>query len=426
MKRSSWFLFLCVGAIVGCSQPTTMPQIQPESLVRRPHSSPVYRSIYSFEGGTDGYYPNGELTAVDGVLFGTTAWGGGKDGNGTVFKVNSSGTETVLYRFRGPRDGPGGAIPATGLTWLDGALYGTTEFGGTNCRKVHGCGTVFKITTSGREQVIYSFRSTDGSNPGANLTAFGGALYGTTYCGGVHDSRTFYTCYFGGGTVFEVSTTGAEQVLNRFRSPQGLNPGTKLMEVSGQLYGATIQGGNNSGCGTPVTSGCGTIFKIGTTGGFTVLSDFGKTTAGNPAGGLTLLNGALYGTTFKGGSNGYGTVFKITKPAGVKIIYSFKGGTDGIGPQGDMVALNGELYGTTVTGAGGACHTRYGGSRTPGCGAIFEVSPLGQESVVYTFKGGPHADGDGPDGLIAVNGTLYGTTSQGGSHKLGTVFMLTP
>src|SRR5262249_3969306 len=137
---------------------------------------------------------------VTGTFYGTTSSGGihcaPNLGCGTVFALDSSGDEAVVYSFAGYGDGE---LPVAPLTnGLNGTLYGTTSAGGT-----HKAGTVFTVTTAGEESVLYSFGdSPDGSNPIAGLINAKGALYGATYGGGAYrkcDSGTD-----GCGTVFKI------------------------------------------------------------------------------------------------------------------------------------------------------------------------------------------------------------------------------
>jgi len=241
--------------------------------------------IYSFAGGSDGVGPSANLTDVDGVLYGTTLSGGANGNGGTVFRITTSGMETVLHSFGGGRDG---ANPTAGLTNVDGVLYGTTEIGGAN-----GVGTVFKITVSGAETVLHSFGDGTGKEPLGGLTNVNGVLYGTTEGGGTNDC----------GTVFKITTSGVESVIYRFASgSDGCGPEAALIEVNGALYGTTYAGGDSSGTGT--------VFKITTSGLENVLYHFEGGTAGeNPAAGVTNLNGVLYGTTVFGGAHGKGIVF---------------------------------------------------------------------------------------------------------------------
>jgi uncharacterized repeat protein (TIGR03803 family) len=167
----------------------------------------TYTVLYEFSGGTDGRYPTtGLVLGKSGDLFGTTSQGGisggcGGGGCGTVFKVNQSGKLTVLHRFHRGSDG---ASPYGDLI-LDGAqaLYGTTVNGGT-----HDNGTVFKLEPSGKLIPLHVFTGgLDGASPDASLLLDStGSLYGTTAGGG----------RYGWGTVFKLNTTSKLTVLYSF------------------------------------------------------------------------------------------------------------------------------------------------------------------------------------------------------------------
>jgi uncharacterized repeat protein (TIGR03803 family) len=294
--------------------------------------------IYTFAGGNDGIGPEAGLTDVNGVLYGTTCCGGGSNNDGTVFKITPSGAETVLYRFEGGTDG---AHPQGALTNVNGVLYGTTySGGGSGCSGGSGCGTVYKVTTSGAESVLYSFSGgSDGANPEATLTNVSGVLYGTTFGGG--DSNN-------DGTVFEITTSGAESVLHRFGAGNdGSKPLAGLTNVNGVLYGTTELGGAVKANGYRN----GTVFKITTSGTENVLHSFGGGNDGLfPYAGLTNVNGVLYGTTDSGGnSNNNGTVFKITTSGVKSSVFQFDS-NDGAEPQAALTYLNGLLFGTTFSG----------------------------------------------------------------------------
>ena len=200
--------------------------------------------LYSFAGGTDGAIPTAGLV-IDSVgnLYGTAFYGGSDAkcsntgaGCGTVFRVDRNGIETVLYRFTGGDDG---GNPSGGLVRdAEGNLYGTTEYANTLCQ----CGTVFKLDTSGVETVLYSFKGgTDGASPRGTLVMDpAGNLYGTTPSGG-DISCAPYGC----GTVFMVKPTGSETVLHSFR---GGKDGTSsysglVRDKTGTLFGTTQGGG---------------------------------------------------------------------------------------------------------------------------------------------------------------------------------------
>jgi uncharacterized repeat protein (TIGR03803 family) len=222
--------------------------------------SGVEHVVYSFAGSPNGEHPDATLINVNGRLYGTTA-SGGASGDGTVFSVSRSGRENVLHSFSGS---PDGSEPAAALTNVNGTLYGTTDGGGSGSCSYYGltgCGTVFSIDLSGNEKVIYSFAgSADGANPRGNLLNVSGTLYGTSAGGG---SRCAY--YERCGTVFSITLSGNEQIVHRFKG--GLNghadgsvPEGGLIDVRGRLYGATGGGGAN-GCGYG-SGGCGTVFRV--------------------------------------------------------------------------------------------------------------------------------------------------------------------
>jgi uncharacterized repeat protein (TIGR03803 family) len=204
---------------------------------------------------TDGAFPQaGLIRDAAGNLYGTTS-GGGAHGVGTVFKLCPTGAETVLYSFAGGADG---ANPFAGLIRDEaGNLYGTTTGGGPS-----GQGTVFKVDPAGSETVLYSFTGgTDGGYPEAGLIRDEkGNLYGTTFFGGLDSPFCSYFC----GVVFKVDTTGLETVLYSFTGgADGLNPGAGLMlGKGGELYGTTAYGGADSDPSCATGIGCGVVFKL--------------------------------------------------------------------------------------------------------------------------------------------------------------------
>ena len=227
-----------------------------------------------------------------------------------------------------------------------------------------------------------------------------------------------------GGTVFGLDAAGKEKVLYRFKggSHDGGGPGGKLMFRDGAFYGTTSYGGG-TGCNSGL--GCGTVFKLTPDGHETVLHRFRGTEDGKyPYSWLISVSGALYGTTYDGGGHGCaygggcGTVFRLTAAGDETVLYSFKGGTDGSYPVAGLINAGGVLYGTTQTGG------------AHGLGTVFEITPSGIERVLYSFAGG--ADGAYPvAGLTALDGLLYGITNGGGTGTAcfggcGTVFSLAP
>ncbi len=252
----------------------------------------------------DGSGPEAGLTDVDGTLYGTTSAGGagGCDGYGcgTVFSITMSGKETVIHSFGVKGEG---AVPFAGLARVNGVLYGTTYSGLYS--GVYG--TVFKITPSGKETVLHAFTGgpKDGAEPWADLINVNGTLYGTTSTGGAHGKSNGY-CNEGCGTVFSITPSGKEKVLYLFKGypSDGAYPVARLLNVDGILYGTTSGGGAHSR---------GTIFSVTTSGAETVLHSFNGLDGGSPQAGLINVNGTLYGTTFYGGgSYGQGTVYSLT------------------------------------------------------------------------------------------------------------------
>ena len=394
---------LLISACGGSPAPISAPLGPPASrhVAERTPSSVKYNVIYSFKGyPDDGADPQKALLELNGTFYGTTKAGGSYScydflprGCGTVFAVTASGLEKWLYSFKAAQPGGVNAQLPNDLIDVSGALYGTTSGGG-----LHYGGTVFTITTSGKERVLYEFgrRGGDGVIPSAGLLNVNGTLYGTTQAGGA-----------GNGTVFTITPAGKERVLYRFRGgSDGARPQGDLISVNGTLYGTTFSGGRY---------GYGTLYALTTSGKEAVLYTFGLPPDGGlPNGGLVNVDGTLYGTTENGGG-GLGTVFAITTSGQKEWLYSFRGKPgDGASPHAGLVNLNGALYGTTSSG-GATNH-----------GTVFSITTSGTETVLHDFVGGRRG-GAYPDArLIKVRGTLYGTTAKGGSHVQGTVFSLTP
>jgi uncharacterized repeat protein (TIGR03803 family) len=312
--------------------------------------------LHSFGNGADGTAPTSSLINVKGRLYSTTEFGGA-NGDGTVFSITSAGAETVLHSFGDSGDG---ADPYASLINVKGTLYGTTQKGGNAaCYLGFACGTVFKITPSGKESIVYSFKGSyygDGAYPAAPLVNVNGTLYGTTPNGGRRED----------GTVFAVTQSGAENVLHSFnivrRRESGAYPYAALIDVNGTLYGATRQGGG---------SNFGTIFSITPSGAFAVLLSFNLTDGAFPHAGLINVKGTLYGTTEVGGAHGVGTVFAIRTSGMETVLHSFGGSGDGEYPLAGLINLKGTLYGTTYAGGSTSCSF----SGYSGCGTVFSLTP---------------------------------------------------
>jgi len=429
--RSALTTSLAATLLVACGESPppisaahAMPQISaiasgPNALRR---FSASYQQLYRFYPVRDGARPEGGLLDVSGTLYGTTAIGGERTervnhmGKGTIYRISTSGAHKVLYRFRGGSDG---SNPVSGLLDVNGTLYGTTyDGGGSGCSSAKGCGTIYSVSPSGAEKVLYAFKGgSDGAYPKAPLIDVNGTLYGTTSEGGNYTCTHSTAC----GTVFSVTTSGQETVLYRFfGGSDGANPEAELIAVNGVLYGTTRDGG-------PVN--LGTVFSITLAGAENVLYSFhGREHGADPSSGLINVNGVLYGTTVSGGgtAKGNGIVYRISTAGAEKVVYRFAGGSDGAHPEADLTEVSGMLYGTTSGNGDSSCSASGAGA----CGTVFSISTSGVETVLHRFAG--NTDGNDPAGpLTNVNGRLYGTTSQGGTahgdpYGYGTFFAVTP
>jgi uncharacterized repeat protein (TIGR03803 family) len=343
-----------------------------------------------------------------GNLYGTTLYGG-TSGVGTVFELSPSGTETVRHSFAASHTD--GHYPYAGLLMdTTGNLYSTAQSGGAK-----GLGTVFKLSPNGTETLLYSFcvlaGCADGYHPRAGLIMdTKGNLYGTAFDGGAYDA----------GAVFELSPSGTETVLHSFCQqmgcPDGYYPQAGLvMDTNGNLYGTTLYNGAYGG---------GTVFKISSDGTATTFYNFCTATGCKngryPQAGLILdTNGNLYGTTYGGGAYGKGTVFELSPSGAETVLHSFcakTGCPDGSHPRADLVMdTAGNLYGTTYDGG------------TNSVGAVFKLSPNGTETVLHSFAANG-SDGTHPYAGLVMDtvGHLYGTTYSGGANGYGTVFKVTP
>jgi uncharacterized repeat protein (TIGR03803 family) len=374
--------------------------------------------LYSFTGGADGGNPSeGLVLDSAGNLYGTTQSGGtgnctqnGLSGCGTVFKVTNQGIETVLYSFQGGSDGE---YPWGGLA-LDnkGHLFGTTTNGGL------GFGVLFSLDKNGTESIVHRFTGgTDGGSPYAGLTLDStGHLYGTSTSGGnLHCGDLSKGC----GTLFKLDRN-KKAVIHRFAGTpsDGNFPGygAVLIDSSGNLYGATAEGG---------PANYGTVYKVDPSGKYSVLYSFSGGSDGcEPSGSLAIDgNGNLYGATSACGDFGKGTIFRVSSTGSLFVLYTFgvDGAAGGNSPFGGVTRdSSGNLYGTTLFG--GNCSLVEGG-----CGTVFKLGQDGTITILHAFDG--YTDGSAPWGNVIqdVAGNLYGTTSSGpGGNGAGTVWKLAP
>jgi len=370
--------------------------------------SQTFSVVHNFKW-TDGANPLAGLTIDGSNLYGTTS-SGGDYGQGTVFAINSSGEETVLYQFTGGKDG---GDPEASLILIEGNLYGTTTAGGTS-----DSGTVFEVTPHGKESVLYSFTGkADGANPQAGLVRDSdGHLYGTTNLGGENDN----------GTVFKLvpprveGKAWTEEVLHSFgKSPDGAAPVAGVsFDAAGNLYGTTSDGG---------TDGYGTVFQLKPSKSKSewtekILHNFEmQGDGGVPYAGIVVDGDKLFGAATdggQGGSSGGGTVFEL-RPANGSWKFNVLDQLPGWGISGsfrNVLVASGKIYATThCDGANDS-------------GTVYELTPSGDtwtSKSLYVFTGA--SDGQYSfSNLILHEGSLYGTTKQGGQLDNGVVFKVTP
>ena len=391
----------------------------------------TFQTLYDFGGVfRDGEDPqSGVVFDRKGNLWGFASLAGGRESAGTIFElvppIGGVGpwTEVTVHRFQGAPD-DGDTPESRPIITPDGVLYGTTYLGGAN-----NTGTVFKAIPPPTPdapwivRVIHDFGVTagDGLNPAASLLFANGVFYGTTQGGGAT----------GRGTVFSLSADPAgswtETVLYSFRAlPDASFPSSELaMDADGNFYGNALQGGANN---------LGAVYRLSppaVPGGRwreSVIYSFNGTDGTLPSGRLIFDDeGALYGTTSGGGAREGGTVFRLNPPAvpgepwTQEVLFAFSGGRDGGSPDaGVTMDRQGRLIGVTENGGNGV--------PIPSGGVVFMLEPPAEpggewtETVLHAFGGN---DGFRPIApLLLRNGTIYGTTAQGGAFGTGTAFSL--
>jgi uncharacterized repeat protein (TIGR03803 family) len=376
----------------------------------------TFQTFYTFSG-PDGSFPNGDLIRDNAGNFYGTTQSGGTSFQGVVFKLDSSGNETVLYSFTGGSDG---GIPIGRLVASGGSFYGITASGGDpTCL----CGTVFKLDSSGKLTVLHAFMGgSDGSQneaqPELGLALINGNFYGAASFGGVSGCDGALGC----GVIFKVTPPATESVLYRFTAQaDGGFPQDLIRDQAGNLYGETG--------GSFMAGNAGTIFKMDTAGNLTTMFTFpGGTTGSSPRWRLTrATNGVMHGVTQFGGdstcalgSSGCGVVFRLDTAEKETVLHTFgQKATDGEEPAGALLNVGSSFYGSTF----------YGGitnsTCTFGCGVVYRVTDSGKYSVVYRFTGA--SDGWLPTGGLTADsaGNVYGTTELGGNGN-GVVYKIVP
>jgi len=308
-------------------------------------------TLYSFcSDDCAALFPGASLApTLQGAFYGVTREGGAYNG-GTVFKITPEGKLTTLYNFCSQPHCADGSYAEAGLVLgTDGDFYGTTTYGGADpngCNHV-GCGTIFKITPDGKLTTLHSFHYSDGGYPGMLIQASDGKFYGV--------AEYYYPDGRFTGTVFTITSRGAFATLHIFAPAEG-GPAALTQGIDGDFYGPTYNGGVGTYCGT---TGCGSIFKMTPDGTVTTIYSFcvqqDCADGAAPYGGLVqATDGNFYGTTLSGENYGAGTLFQITPGGSLTTLHTFcsqHGCPDGALPFGGLSqSTYGALYGTTYYG----------------------------------------------------------------------------
>jgi len=418
------------------------------TVALQPAQAQTYTVLHSFIAGTDGAVPSPIIRDAQGNLYGTTKFGGiptcGLDTCGTVYKIDSAGNETVLYSFEGGSNGsdpmaglvedaagnlygttqgngyiggdsvvfkldPNGqetSFPTDGLNACcldsplavdaEGNVYGMSPYGGEpNCGLNSdglGCGTLFKLTPNGKLTVLHVFDGTDGMQPEGGVVLDGkGNLYGTAYFGGMLSCKypgEFQEAQAGCGTIYKLDRSGKFTVLHTFAGPgDGSTPLGLIIDPAGNLYGIAAGGGNVIPH-TDFEYGVGTIFKVDTSGQFSVLFTFAPCTAPpctqgqvrNPVFAYHLVKdsrGNLYGIEeVNNCSVGGGCLFRLDTKANLTNLYDFtpqESGAPFASSMGLVLGSDGDVYGSTPIGGPPQAGCQENGF-TQGCGSVFHLA----------------------------------------------------
>lgn len=406
LNRRIFCLALPATLLVGCSGASTGDSrlVLPVSAqpVRSQAVSPQWRTfrlLHSFGGPGDPLGgPEGTLVSdVSGNLYGITFYGGAYYG-GTAFKVGPRGHEKLLHAFGGTAGD--GAVPTGGLLLgADGTFYGVTGEGGASHN-----GTVFELTESGSEKVLYAFGTgQDGQGPqGPLVRDAANNLYGVTIGGGKHNL----------GTVFKIGPAPGrkESILYNFGDAptDGAEPYVGLYrDSSGNLFGTNYFGG---------VSGYGGVFELSAAGQEKLLYNFSGGSDGSEPNSQLVADAAgnLYGTTLAGGGNQSGVVFKITPSGAETVVFDFANAV-GYSPSGIIRDAKGNMYVTT-----------FWSRPIPGNGTLYKVTDSGVGTLLYNFSRNSK-DGQYPSGRVLLNssGQFFGTLSSGGTYGRGAIYRLT-
>jgi uncharacterized repeat protein (TIGR03803 family) len=371
----------------------------------QPAQAQTYTVLHNLQGQPDAAIPSGYRLIQDeaGNFYGTTKFGG-LFSAGALFKLDTTGRETVLYSFTGAADG---AYPQSDLLRdPEGNLYGTTSSAGnlSACpTATPGCGTVFRLNARNVLTVLHTFEGGDGAVPAGDMVSVNGEIYGTTQRGGTG-------CVGGCGVIFKVTKMGRYTVLYRFAgAADGEIPEGLVRDTVGNLYGNALYGG---------TSGWGTVYKLDSAGHFSVLYTFGGGTDGRTPFGRLIrdVKGVIHGTTYAGGDPecNCGIVFRLDTTGKQTVLHTFRSWPSGSAPFFSLLDVNGALYGTTRGGGDSSCSPAI-----HGCGVLFQIGNAGHYTVLHRFIGGSDGGLLPSELTLGKDGNIYGTTATGGTGTGG-------
>jgi len=364
----------------------------------------TYTVLHSFAGKTtDAAYPNGELIQDAVGNFYGTSFGGGENGDGTVFKMAPNGNVTILHSFANDSKGE---EPAAGLlSDGEGNFYGTTKE------------TAFRLDANNDLKSLHALIGYGGTETTSRMVTINGDLYFVTWTGGSGTG-----CKRGCGRILKMTKGGTETVLYNFTGgADGANPQGTFRDVAGNLYGVATTGG----------TGFGTVWKLDPSGLFSVLYTFtGGTDGGTPWGRVTVdSNGNIHGVTFSGGdpSCNCGVVFRVDASGNETVLHKFFG-RGGSSPYVGVLDVGGTFYGMTFGGGDLTCEP------PAGCGVLYQISKTGQYTVLHRFTGAPGDGANSSSGGLTLgkDGSIYGTTWDGGTtctedaYGCGVIFKYTP
>ena len=372
-----------------CSNFVSSGFIFPVLLLVGTASAQTVTTLYSF-GSFASHPPDAPVQGRDGQLYGTTSNGFIFNGCcGTIFRVSTSGKAALLHDF----NGSDGYDPSGGLTLgADGNFYGTTFEGGN-----FGYGVLFKVTPAGSLTILHNFNSdgTDGNFPEAPpILASDGNYYGTTDAGGTNDA----------GVVYKLTPAGAYSIIYNLDLAIADNPiGPPTQGADGNLYVTAWFRG---------TSVCGSLLKISTAGLLinSYLLDC-PPDGENPYTLIQASDGNFYGATHYGGAYSGGVLFRLSRSFAYSVAHSFGASqTEGVNPTGPpMQATDGHLYGLDLSGG------------DFGYGTIYRCALNGTCGTLHNWSSTVSASG----GIVQhTNGILYGVTWDGGIYSAGSVFSL--